>query len=310
MNQKITLDNIVYVYEDVPVEDCRKMIEAIEYYTTYIQPIDVRTSVGKGASEYRYMWNIGRKELKGEGAITIQYQHNSEEEGKDAYNMRIEFNPAKLPDDYKPLFTYLQGVMYANIRVTSIDVALDVTLPKNAVWITPKTGRERNTYKGTFYFGDPGNNGYLKVYDKKKEREDKGKEIEEEHLTRIEFRWRGKQRIDKLNALQLDVKRFYDIRLIDYEEIGKAELLCMIKGVMDGWVQLKDFTRTNRKKIENALEHMRAIDFDALFEAHKTEIIHTIQRYALGYILQDKDEHKDKENQQATNNNIPHEQAV
>lgn len=278
---KLTLDNIVYVYEDVPQEDFQKIVDALTVFTTMESVADMYRWIGKRPSEYRYNVKIG----DGEGAILIQYQHNSEKDREHGHNMRVEFNPAKIADDVEAVFRFLQGAMYANIRVTSIDVAVDVAVPITGVWITPKTGRNRGTFNTTQYYGNSGHNGYLKVYDKKKEREDAGYAVEEPHLTRIEFRWKGNKRIDELNTLELNFSRFYDVRFVDYEEIGKAELMCMIRGVLEGWAQLKDFTRTNQRKIKEALERMATIDVDALFQAHKTEIIRTIQRYALGRVL-------------------------
>lgn len=102
--------------------------------------------------------------------------------------MKIEINPNKYANT--PIFEKLMNLVseYAiDYHIDKIDYAIDVkTIPDNVnVYGTKK---EKGLYKGTRYYGQRHKNGYLKIYDKRKE---SGLEYD---CTRIEYTFEYKKR--------------------------------------------------------------------------------------------------------------------
>lgn len=271
-----TLDNLIYYVEDVTPYKWDSLVLALEVAETYGKVPRIRREIGHGFSRYHHNLRIG----EGAGAIHIGYKHNSSPENEGAYRLRFEMNPSKeLPELQKnarrhalDIFT---EVMSNNAKlIKGIDIAFDIPIAKEKVFVVSKTGRERQIIKGTVYYGERGQNGNLKVYDKKKELEKKQRiVIPEEFMTRVEF----SLRLDEPLTYHLFAKRkewgindFYQVTELN---IGKSEgmIKAFIIAINTGEFQIGELSRTYQAKTKKALADMGLLDLDLAYTNARNE---------------------------------------
>lgn len=278
-----SLDNLIYYVEDVTVFQWDNFIRRLEIAETYGQVPRVKREVGLGFSKYHHNVRIG----EGAGAIHIGYKHNSSQENQDSYRLRFEMNPSKeLSENVsaarQKALDIFTGSVSNNVKlIKGIDVAFDVPIAKDRLFVFSKTGRQRQIVKGTYYYGERGQTGNLKIYDKKKEiKKKQGIEIQEEHLTRIEF----SLRLEDPLTFQLFTKKINigmnDLYQVSELNIGKTEGVikaCLI-AVASGEMQMGELSRTYQLKTKKALADMGLLDLDhAYANAHK-KIFKTVSR--------------------------------
>ena len=108
--------------------------------------------------------------------------------------IRVEFNPSKLSDEEKE---FVQFVFLNNMRgkeFSRIDLAFDLPIDLNDWYIMSDKSLKKTIFYGrndkpeTKYFGVRDSERYIRIYNKKLQlNEVDKKEIEDEHLWRIEF---------------------------------------------------------------------------------------------------------------------------
>lgn len=195
---KVSLDRLVMIYKNVTVEEYDCFINRITRNQIFYPKTPIKVGMSSGMSAYRYNLNFGF----GEGAIRVDYRHNTLKPDIKRCDLRIEFNPNKLKyldheyiseyDDKKvvkqaepsKMFFYdfndvfsktgfknnLIGEYTGHIRtIREMDIAFDYNIEKEKIIVMNLTGKEASKYKGTEYWGNKHTNGYFKKYDKKKD---------------------------------------------------------------------------------------------------------------------------------------------
>lgn len=270
---KTTLDNIIYYVEHVETSQWDNFVLGLEVAETYGKVPRIKREIGHGFSKYHHNIRIG----EGAGAIHIGYKHNTSPENEDSYRLRFEMNPKELPDIQEKarrnaLDIFLEAVARNTKLIKGIDVAFDIPIAKDRLYVVSKTGRERQIIKGTVYYGQRGQHGQLKIYDKKKEiLKKQGVEISEEHLTRIEF----SLRLDEPLTFHLFNKRkewgIDELYQVSELKIGKSEgmIKAIIIALNTGEFQMGELSRTYQNKTKKALADMGLLHLDhAYTNAH------------------------------------------
>lgn len=234
------------------------------------------------AREYHHNAIVGH----GEGAVYIGYQHNSERyDVIRGCSMKVELNPNKENAEQKILAnTFRKHFEGYTIYIRGMDLALDLEVEQSNLVIVSQTGRHQDRHKGTVYFGTRGKHGYLRSYNKKKElKEKQGIEIKSDSLTRIEFCMRMKDGLTLryFDCLELKISNLYQISLLDKDALGTMEPVtkAILYSYLNGYQDLKEFTRTYKLKIKKALSNMNPVDLDQEFENAKADIKQVILKY-------------------------------
>lgn len=280
---KTSLDRLILVIQEAGVYKYAKLREKLEVAETYGKVPRCIYEIGKRASEYHHIIRIG----EGAGAVFIGYKHNSAKENQNSYTMKIELNPsAKLSETVsvarKNALQIVMDTFASNTKlIKGIDIAFDIPVSNKDIYAVSLTGKERQTFKDTVYYGASGSNGRLKIYDKKKELEKKqGVEIPEENLTRIEF----SVRLDEPITLQLFSKvprwKINETYQISKLNLGKTEgvIKACVLSVTSGQMEMKELSRTYQNKTKKALENMGLLDLDHEYSNARTEITNIIQK--------------------------------
>ena len=244
-------------------------------------------TIGKSIKDYHYNVHWG----KGEGAIYCGYKHNTKEEHAEYYDMKIEFNPQKVvwtDDGAEEQHAYFFDIYRKHFKSNKktfkmFDLALDVPLPKNSILVKSMTGKEEDRYKGTRYWGTRSRNGYLKVYDKKKERKVAGVSVNHQDFTRIEYTYVNQEGLEysELKTFDIDLSSKFLISLMNDIE-GKectAEVQSYIFAIKEGFMREKDFTRTNRKKIEAYMRASQPLNLNEIYKNSRNDIIELIEKF-------------------------------
>ena len=275
------IDNIVLYIENVEVDAYdsfkRKLSDA---EMSGLLP-KVADFIGKGYSDYHYRLQVG----SGGGAISIGYKHNSAYEHANAYRMRVEFNPAKSNELHKEFWKVFSNhfVSYRKL-IKQLDIAFDlvgVTIDK--IIALSLTGRQRSLYKGTVYFGSRGNSGRLKIYDKKKEYEEKQKKKIEDEMTRIEYtvRFEEPMTLQILSSCSTSINSEYEIAYFSAEKLS-GDVKAAVLAIHHGYMQMNEFTRTMIKKVKEAVAGMEKLDLDHAYKTSLAKNVGVLSGYISG----------------------------
>lgn len=279
---KTTLDRLILVIPDASIYKYARLREELEIAETYGKIPRVIYEIGKRASEYHHIIRIG----EGSGAIFIGYKHNSAKENQNTYAMKIELNPSsklseKVAAARKHAMEMIAEIFAANAKmIKGIDIAFDIPVSNKGIYAVSLTGKERQTFKDTVYYGASGSSGRLKIYDKKKELEKKhGVQIPEEHLTRIEYSVRLQEGI----TLQLFSKvphwKINETYQISELNLGKTDgvIKACVLAVTGGQMEMKELSRTYQMKTKKALENMGLLDLDHEYSNARERITNEIK---------------------------------
>lgn len=307
------------IIKNVTAEQYDTFISKLQSHQMFYPDTVVNLGMSSRASSYRYNINFGQ----GQGGIRVDYKHNRHPDTIRACDMRLEFNPSKLmflEHEYiskdskgnevikisKPAEIFfrilnshfnskgdrriseLTGEWSGHVRIIrELDIAFDFNVEKDNIVIMNLSGKEYSLYKGTHYWGAKHSHGYLKMYDKKKERQEKkDKRFDKyEHLTRLEYtiRYHDEIGIPEMDRIkEFGINEMYQIQILDYEKMGKfdptvkAYLLCYINGLM----QEKEMSRRYREKMKKALQEFHQINLDKILAKHyKENVINEIKKY-------------------------------
>ena len=258
------IDNLVIYVYNVRVSGFDFFKQKLDKAEIHGKIPNMRLTIGKGYSEYHYRLNVGQ----GAGAITIGYKHNSVRHNEEFFNMRIEFNPSKDNGLYAGFWDIFKELFFNHTKkIKQADFAFDVPIEINRLFAVSKTGRQRSYYKNTQYFGSSGNNGRLRIYDKKNELEEKqGVKVLDEHRTRIEYTLRLEEPItlqwfSKVNS---NFREEYTIAVLNEEKLT-GEIKAAVLAIHHGYMKINEFTRTTKTKIKKALDSMEQLDLDQAY---------------------------------------------
>ncbi|MFY4652857.1 hypothetical protein ACOVJV_29135 [Bacillus pacificus] len=275
-------------YKDVTEKQFSDVLSKISSRQIFLPNTPINPIHGTSIRDYHRVIHIGH----GEGAIFIGWKHNSANE-KDSYDMKVEFNPSKFEnnelqkDGYEKVFEIVFGtlnkVLKSNKRVVNgMDIAFDMERSMSDIVSYSKTGRQQDRHKGTIYYGNRNKNGYLKIYDKKKELLAKfGRLVESEFLTRIEYSWRDSDGvvIDEIRkSPPFSIDESYVFSILDLKNVRgalKACLICYSNGTMD----MKEFPRRTKESIKKALEEMDHLAVDTILQDCWLSILENIKNY-------------------------------
>ena len=276
---KCTLDNLVFYVENVSLTASERLKHELHLGELKgLSPV-VRSALGNGASEYRQNLHIGQ----GGGAVMVSYKHNSKRVNLKEYRMRVEFNPAKQNKSFDWFWITLKEITQQYVkRIKHMDIAFDVPVHVSNISSVSLTGRDRSLFKNTVYFGASGLTGRLKIYDKKKEMEQKqGIEIEEEELTRIEYskKYEDPITLGHLESVSdLGINNEYTITNFNLGN-NKGVIKASILAIQNGEMEMKEFSRSYIVKIKKAFADMDKLDLDHAYRNAKKMILDDIRLY-------------------------------
>lgn len=276
---KVSIDNLILYVEDVSAELFGTLQYRLEVAETYGKIPKVKQYIGVGISKYHYNLVIG----DGGGAAHIGWKHNGQKANQRGYRLRLEVNPSKNNTDGTDAFKEIFADVFMSSRklIKGIDVAYDVPMNINDVMPVSLTGRAKNRIKDTIFFGGRGG-GQLKVYDKKKELQQKqGVQVEEEHLTRIEYSVRLEEPLTfaiftKLN--HVGINELYQVSHLELGQVSGVVKACVL-AVHHGHMEMKEISRTYQTKTKKALAAMSLLDLDQGYTNAREELMKQIQCY-------------------------------
>lgn len=107
--------------------------------------------------------------------------------------VKLDFNPNKCVgnDLFDKIIKSLSDLKTFTCDIQRVDYAYDIKVPLSQIYVLSR--KQESFFKSTRYYGAPGSNGRLRVYDKRQERLDKVKIDIGEEVTRIEWEQRGTQ---------------------------------------------------------------------------------------------------------------------
>lgn len=275
-------------------ERIKKMIEDNFQYKSYYS---------FGNSDYKYNINI-QVGIGSEGGIYVAYRHNAAKESKQQmYDMKIEFNPSKATKVTEVFFKELCQILnnQNSFKVISCDIAVDVPYPINEIYSINTSGREYSNVRGTRYYGTSQKDNYLKIYDKVKERKDKGMEIPASshpkgHLTRLELTRRFK------NGKGMSLESLYHFKHDKIDEkysIGSLRnikhiyLKMIIDSIMNpnNGYSIKSIPQRDRDVFEKLLDTVpHKLEFEKLLNSKWPELLKTIERWFVGVSTQQEED--------------------
>lgn len=256
-NINLSIDKIVIEYKDVHWKFFNPFKRNIcDYY-------GVTESIGKTDWGFKYHLHI---ELSHEAYLHISYQPYHEPKSF-KHSLRIETHP-----DYLPEFKHLLDTLYQNassIWFVRCDVAFDIPSPITNVFTSSKTGRRMNLYEGTRYFGRKSQRqqaGYCRVYDKRKEQEErKGKKTVGE-ITRVEIVYRPAEKIPMESLIQHppQFNNLYFCQVLNDLAPLKPEKRAIVFAIQQGLMTMDEFTPHHKRTIMQLLADQEAVDFDEI----------------------------------------------
>lgn len=126
-----------------------------------------------------------------EDGWTLKKGHDAYSMKSTQYNILLEFNPNK--HMYNPVLSLildkLREVPYLTWENTRCDYTLDIQCHIDHVRLLSR--KMGSCFMGTYYFGQRGQSGYTRVYDKRKEMREKYRVELGHDVTRIEWEIRG-----------------------------------------------------------------------------------------------------------------------
>lgn len=280
----VVLDRLNFRILDVHVDEFEAFDRDLQQ-CELLGALIVNREFGKGASQYKYNLNVG---WQGDGAVYIGYHHNSENPKlkKERFDVKIEFNPNKHDfDKNKMLWICLNRFKDFRKGIKAIDLAFDFPYGIDEVVPVSLTGKTLNKFQTTYYYGQRGKHGFLKVYDKAAEEGIEGKK------TRVEYTVKFADPITLQIFQSIDsfsINEQYAVTFCNLDKFDD-EIQCYLYCIKSGFKGLTDFkSRRKREKIKKALQEVEHVDFDSLYQESKEEIVNQIKK-CLNFQWYDKD---------------------
>lgn len=187
-----------------------------------------------------------------ENRVYVEY-NRKQAQAMGRSEIRVEFNPNELTEEE---IKFIQFIFLDNMRTkdfSRIDLAFDMPIDLSDYFIMSDKAIKKTIFYGrddkpeTKYFGVRDSERYIRIYNKKKQlSEVKEKEIEDEHLWRIEFELKRSMTnkwdkcFDDLHILQPDY-----LSLEEFEEQAKIYYLI---NEQSAWSKMSRWTKYRYKK--------------------------------------------------------------
>lgn len=241
------------------------MVRLKSRYNTFdLEPLIKRLSVDSRV-EYWKMYNF--KNYHHNFKVTeipdfsyyIGIEHNMKKTNMKK-DIVVEYNPSKF--EYSSdslLFWILYNYFYDDFIVVSVDVAIDIDKNIKELYFDRNYKRSYKLFISdtgiTHYFGE--GDGRIKVYDKKRERESKGKKVDRENWTRIEYSLKIGENVNNIDNLYKKISMI-DIYKISDIEVKDRTTRALLYAVRNGY-DIKELSRDYRKKIKNIISQEKII---------------------------------------------------
>lgn len=278
----VHLDMINMRIHDVHIDDYNAFLNDLDYFETVgALPAIKRTMGNTSYSDYKYKLNIG----SGAGAMFIGYQANgvNAKIAKEKFDMKIEFNPAKHDyNKYNMLWKALSRFKQFRKGVKGFDIAYDLNVKINDVMPLSLSGKKTNRLHGSYYFGQKGANGFMKIYDKAKEEIDKGKEVTE-YIDKTRFEvsivLAESTNLQLLHSMEsFKLNELYAVSVPEMDKLD-IETQCYIYALQTGFKTFEQFeSRRKREKIKKALNDIGTLDFDGIYQKNKKHFLGQVKR--------------------------------
>lgn len=221
----------------------------------YRMSVDSRVEYWRSYNYKSYHHNFRIQETE-EFSYYLGIEHNTKKDiiKKDIV---IEFNPNKFERSIDSILYYiLYNYFREKFIVVFIDIAIDLEIPLSELYFDKNYKRSYKYFKSdtgeTHYIGQGDNR--IKVYDKRKEQVTKGKKVDKEVWTRIEYSIRLDEYIE--NILK---KGYYKkISMVDFYRKSKEydykdkTLKAIIYAVNNGY-DIKELSRVYREKVKKII---------------------------------------------------------
>lgn len=280
------IDRINLRVDKVTSQEWQQIIDGLFYLVRDENVFDYTIPPEKlGIGDYRHNIHIDMSDDR-QGSIYLAFQNNSSRlKANGVYDMKIEFNPNKSTEGTQEVFKLLDGILKGKaVRLIECDIAIDVPYKIQDVYTVNVSGRKCAMYDTTRYFGKASTDGYLKVYDKAKERREVANVDIGSDLTRIEFTCRPNAReglvYQKLLQHKVQYDKLYQIGLV--EEIDDFAIKCMVMTIIskENVISYKDVPRSYRPILKKALNEMvNKMNIDFIINSKWKELIESIQQW-------------------------------
>lgn len=218
---------------------------------------------------------------KSNAYIKLYYQ-SKYEIWKPFGKLRLETHPKHL-SEFSTLLKRLKEIC-SDIYFVSTDVAFDISLPLNNIFVTSNTGRQMNIFQGTRYFGGKGQrgkHGYCRIYDKREELASRGIVIDDE-LTRVEIVYKPTKPI-KLEELLIgppSLNKLYTGTIINLDK-QVTPIYKAIISLLSGKMAINEFSRHYRRVLKKQLDSQEQLNFDQMLQSAWSEQISIIKGFLL-----------------------------
>ncbi|PRX15949.1 hypothetical protein BX659_1793 [Orenia metallireducens] len=209
---------------------------------------------GYKITEYRHNW---RFKLGVDETVYIGCQHNSEPPVELRTGFVIEYNPNKVEKDNCVLDELLMLFTKTEPIVQKLDVAVDF-YKVNINWVTLFKGSKRKittldygSDDKTYYIGEVGQEGRVKVYNKAKERSKKSYPVPFSDWTRYEITLKPDVITSNIQDYKIDI----EIPNITYIQPHKIKDLnstdrILLKAIKAGLAELAELPRRKKEKLK------------------------------------------------------------
>lgn len=169
----------------------------------------------------------------------------------------VEYNPNKfIRSNDSILYYILYNYFREKFNVVSLDIAIDIEVPIDEIYFDKNYKRNYKYFKSdageTHYIGQGDNR--VKVYDKKKEQISKGKKVDKDVWTRIEYSIRLDETIENI----LKEGYYKEISIVDFYRKSKEydytdkTLKAILYAVNNGY-DIKELSRVYREKVKKII---------------------------------------------------------
>ncbi|NLP50407.1 hypothetical protein [Bacillus sp. RO1] len=268
MQVKVSLDKIKLEYSDIPV--------------SFLKLLEDEGKIADIKSVEGFRYHQCLKVQKTNGAYIKLYYQPKNETWKPVGKLHIETHPKNI-EAFSTFLTTLKEIS-KGVYFIATDVAFDIPVPLNNIFVTSNTGRKMNLFNGTRYFGGKGQrgkNGFCRIYDKKQELLNRG--LINDELTRVEIVYKSSGKIELKELVQHppSFNKFYSGWIINTNiripPIYKAMIICLQNGDMT----INEFSRHYRRVLKRQLNGQAGINFDELLRNVWIEQVSNISRFVL-----------------------------
>lgn len=284
--KEVAIDRINLRVDKVTSQEWQQIIDGLFYLVRDEKVFDyIIPPEQLGIGDYRHNIHIDVSDDR-QGSIYLGFQNNSSRlKANGVYDMKIEFNPNKSTEGTQEVFKLLSGILKGKaVRLIECDIAIDIPYKIQDVYTVNVSGRKCVMYDTTRYFGKRHTDGYLKVYDKAKERREVANMDIGCDLTRIEFTCRPNARdglgYQKLLKHKVQYDKLYQVGVV--EEIDDFAVKCMVLAITskENVISYKNVPKAYRSILKKALsETADKMNVDVVINSKWKELMESIKQW-------------------------------